>query len=53
MDSHVNNDEKVCSRGNLESKTGHLDDLLKEKLEKAFHKQTSKVRLHDLAKIAC
>lgn len=37
----------------LESKTGTLDDLLKEKLEKAFHKQTSKVRLHDIAKIAC
>lgn len=37
----------------LESKIGRIDDLLKEKLEKAFHKQTSKVRLHDIAKIAC
>ena len=37
---------------NHESKTGHLDDLLKEKLEKAFHRQTSSVHLHDLAKIA-
>lgn len=27
--------------------------VLKEKLEGAFHKQTSKVRLHDIAKIAC
>jgi len=36
-----------------ESKTGQLDDLLKEKLEQAFHKQTSKVRFHDIAKIAC
>jgi magnesium transporter len=36
-----------------ESQTGRIDDLLKEKLEKAFHKQTSKVRLHDIAKIAC
>lgn len=36
----------------LESKTGRIDDLLKEKLELAFHKQTSKVRLHDIAKIA-
>src|SRR5579872_7083761 len=35
-----------------ESQTGRIDDLLKEKLEKAFHKQTSKVRLHDIAKIA-
>jgi magnesium transporter len=37
----------------VESQTGRIDDLLKEKLEKAFHKQTSKVRLHDIAKIAC
>jgi magnesium transporter len=36
-----------------ESKTGRIDALLKEKLEKAVHKQTSKVRLHDIAKIAC
>ena len=37
----------------MESKTSRLDDILQEKLEKAFHKQTSKVRLHDIAKIAC
>lgn len=37
----------------LESKTGQIDDLLKEKLERAFHKATSKIRLHDIAKIAC
>jgi magnesium transporter len=37
----------------LESQTERIDDLLKEKLDKAFHKQTSKVRLHDIAKIAC
>lgn len=36
-----------------ESQVGRIDDLLKEKLERAFHKQTSKVRLHDIAKIAC
>ncbi|MGB7979022.1 MAG: magnesium transporter [Chlamydiales bacterium] len=36
-----------------ESQTSRIDDLLKEKLEKTFHKQTSKVRLHDIAKIAC
>lgn len=55
MDFHVNNEtnERLYPQENVESKTGHLDDLLKEKLEKAFHKQTSKVRLHDLAKIAC
>ncbi|MBI5273146.1 MAG: magnesium transporter [Chlamydiia bacterium] len=37
----------------MDSQTGRIDDLLKEKLEKAFHKQTSKVRLHDIVKIAC
>lgn len=36
-----------------DSQTGRIDDLLKEKIEKAFHKQTSKFRLHDIAKIAC
>jgi magnesium transporter len=36
-----------------ESQTERIDDLLKEKLDEAFHKQTSKVRLHDIAKIAC
>jgi magnesium transporter len=36
----------------LESKTSQLDDLLIEKLEMAFHKQTSTVVLHDIAKIA-
>jgi len=43
--------EQVPSTG--ESRTGHIDDLLKEKLERAYHKQTSKVRLHDIVKIAC
>lgn len=37
----------------VESQTERIDDLLKEKLDRAFHKQTSKVRLHDIAKIAC
>ncbi len=45
-------EEKVYSQPKSESKTNSLDDLLQEKLEKAFHKQTSKVRLHDIAKIA-
>lgn len=39
--------------GNLiDSKTAHLDDILSEKLENAYHKQTSKAILHDIAKIA-
>lgn len=36
----------------LEFKTGQLEDVLNEKLENAFHKQTSQVILHDIAKIA-
>jgi magnesium transporter len=43
--------KSVISR--FESKPGCLDDILKEKLEKAYHKQISKVVLHELAKIAC
>lgn len=35
-----------------ESITGHIDDLVNEKLEQVFHKQTAHVMLHDLAKIA-
>lgn len=45
-------EEKVYASRKTESKTGDLDDLLKERLEQAFHQQTSKVRLHDIAKIA-
>lgn len=36
----------------FESRTSQIDDILNEKLESAFHKQTSQVILHDLAKIA-
>ena len=36
----------------MESKTSQLQDILQEKLEQAFHKQTSTVVLHDIAKIA-
>lgn len=39
--------------GNLiDSKTSQLHDILHEKLEQAFHKQTSTVVLHDIVKIA-
>jgi magnesium transporter len=36
----------------LDLPTGRVNDILIEKLENAFHKQTSQVLLHDLAKIA-
>ncbi len=36
----------------LDSKAQRLDDVLNEKLERAFHKQTSQLLLHDVAKIA-
>jgi len=35
----------------LESKTAQLADMLEDKLEKAFHKQTSTLVLYDVAKI--
>ncbi len=37
----------------MDSKTSQLDDILKEKLDRAFHKETSKVIVHDIIKIAC
>lgn len=36
----------------MDSRTSQLDDILKEKLENAYQKQTSKVVLHDIVKIA-
>lgn len=36
----------------LDLPTGRVNDILIAKLENAFHKQTSQVQLHDLAKIA-
>lgn len=36
----------------IDSRTQYLDDVLNEKLERAFHKQTSQLLLHDVAKIA-
>lgn len=35
-----------------DSRTGQIDDELNAKLEEAFHKQTSLIVLHDVAKIA-
>lgn len=47
-------EEFSTSTGNLmDSKTSHLDDVLNAKLESAFHKQTSQILFHDIAKIAC
>lgn len=46
-------DECSSAAGNLmDSKVSHLDDVLNEKLERAFHKQTWQILLHDIAKIA-
>jgi magnesium transporter len=44
--------EHGSTRGPMDSRTGDLDDLLNEKLERAFHKQTAQVVDHELAKIA-
>ena len=45
-------EESVQASANLlESKTSQLADILEEKLELAFHKQTSTLALHDIAKI--
>lgn len=59
MDFHWQEDEEEkeaethFSAGTLlDSRTTQLDDALNEKLERAFHKQTSQVFLHNVAKIA-
>lgn len=45
--------EYTTSTGNLmDSKTSQLDDVLNKKLENAFHKPTSQVLVHSIAKIA-
>lgn len=58
MEINISNDHEKSDvhggvTGNLmDSKTSHLDDVLNAKLEQAFHKQTSQVMIHDVAKIA-
>jgi magnesium transporter len=44
-------EEQKDSNGLAESKTSHLHDFLRKKLELAFHKQTSTVVVHDIIKI--
>src|SRR3989304_4950924 len=57
MDEHAvemeNQEEKHEAHSIMDSKTSKLDDILIEKLENAYHKQTSKFILHDIARIAC
>jgi magnesium transporter len=45
--------EMIEHEEHLESVTSKLDAILLDKLEAAFHQQTSTVIYHDLAKIAC
>lgn len=53
IEVEVSDSDPIPGAGNLmDSRTSILDDLLMEKLEKAFHKPTSMVLVHDVAKIA-
>jgi magnesium transporter len=45
-------DEEAAAGNLLESKTSHLQDLLQEKLEQAFHKETWTIVHQDIVKIA-
>jgi magnesium transporter len=45
-------DDAAAAGHLLDSRTSHLHDLLQEKLEQAFHRETSTVILHDIVKIA-
>lgn len=51
MKGFENEDSVQASANLLESKTAQLADILGDKLEAAFHKQTSALILHDVAKI--
>lgn len=52
-ENHIREQNLLTAGGTSEFKTSQLEDQLNEKLEEAFHKQTSQVILHDVAKIAC
>ncbi len=49
---HDPKEDESPPSGLLEFKTSQIEDALNEKLENAFHSQTSQVVLHDVAKIA-
>lgn len=52
-DTEFEDHEYAAAAGNLmDTRTSQLDDALNEKLSDAFHKQTSQVILHEVAKIA-
>lgn len=54
MDIHSQEElDEIASEDFINTKTSLIDDLLQEKLEQAIHKQTSKVKLHNIVKIAC
>jgi len=52
-DNHIEEEVSASTSGSrLDSKTSQLNDILNKKLENAFHKQTSQVILHEIAKTA-
>lgn len=55
-ENHNNHcDEEIIvapTSSRLDSRTNQLQDALNQKLERAFHKQTSQIILHEIAKIA-
>jgi magnesium transporter len=52
MEKENFNSELSSPTSLMNSKTNQLDDILKEKLDSAYHKHTSKVMLDDIVKIA-
>lgn len=48
------NEETLFAQAYMgDNRTSQLDDELNAKLEEAFHRQTSQIHFHDIAKIAC
>ena len=52
MEREILDDEDFSGASLMNSKTNQLDDILKEKLDNAYEKQTSKVVLPEIVKIA-
>jgi len=51
-DYNEENQQEKFTGNPMDSKMSQLDDVLNEKLENVFHKQTAQVMIHDVAKIA-
>ncbi len=52
VDEESEGHDELQDNSIIDTRTAFIDDLLNEKLERAFHKETSQLLLHDVVKIA-